>query len=170
MDTLGLPLGWSDCLEMSDFDDLACLRLSSGDDRHYVYLTRGGASELRKWLSEWLGDDSPVTATAADAKPDLYIEVRPFRHPYIAGTDRCPKCEHTWHDHGWIDKGDHGYTVCPWEWADPDAELVELISDALAGECGEFNCGFDHEKHAAVLLRELREVADVTPKAVMGDE
>lgn len=59
---------------------------------------------------------------------------------------------------------------------DPDAELIVLISDALANECGSTThgdtdeCGFDHDKYAAVLLRELREVADVTPKAVMGDE
>jgi len=40
--------------------------------------------------------------------------VRYFRHPDIAGSRLCQKCEFSMHHHGWIDNNtEDGYTVCP---------------------------------------------------------
>ena len=36
-----------------------------------------------------------------------------FRHPNIPGTDTCADCGHIFHEHGWIDLGEDGITVCP---------------------------------------------------------
>ncbi len=38
--------------------------------------------------------------------------VRRFRHPYISGLKMCKVCNHTMHDHGWIDQGENGIPVC----------------------------------------------------------
>lgn len=42
--------------------------------------------------------------------------VRYFRHPRIPGTDICTSCWRTFHDHGFIDTLEGGYTVCPGDW------------------------------------------------------
>ncbi|HTE56962.1 MAG TPA: hypothetical protein VK698_39185 [Kofleriaceae bacterium] len=42
--------------------------------------------------------------------------VRYYRHPYVPGTAVCPGCQKTVHEHGWIDSGDDGRTVCPNDW------------------------------------------------------
>lgn len=39
--------------------------------------------------------------------------VRYFRHPNIEGSTKCLHCGHIAHDHGWIDSGGKGITVCP---------------------------------------------------------
>ena len=39
--------------------------------------------------------------------------VRRFRDPDFSGTDTCKTCKHIVHDHGWIDQGMEGLTVCP---------------------------------------------------------
>ena len=39
--------------------------------------------------------------------------VRYFRHPSIEGSVVCKFCSCTMHDHGFIDSGDSGWTVCP---------------------------------------------------------
>lgn len=49
------------------------------------------------------------------AHPVERVKIHPFRHPWIKGTDIDPECGRTWHDHGWIDRGDHGFTICPTE-------------------------------------------------------
>lgn len=61
-------------------------------------------------------DTSP---TRPDTRLDPVQEVRPFRHPYVPGDTIHEECGQSFHDHGWIDKGDHGYTVCPWDWTVP---------------------------------------------------
>lgn len=38
--------------------------------------------------------------------------VRYYRHPQKAGTDICPKCKHTAHQHGWVDTLEGGHVVC----------------------------------------------------------
>lgn len=38
--------------------------------------------------------------------------VRYFRHPDVPGEKVC-ECGRTMHNHGWIDQGEEGYTVCP---------------------------------------------------------
>ena len=42
--------------------------------------------------------------------------VRYFRHPNIPGTQVCSKCNHTMHEHGWIDTLEDGHNVCPGDW------------------------------------------------------
>lgn len=42
--------------------------------------------------------------------------VRRYRHPYVSGNTTCSKCEYLMHDHGWIDCGEDGITVCPGNW------------------------------------------------------
>lgn len=39
--------------------------------------------------------------------------VRYFRHPCVPGESRCPECSLIMHEHGWIDSGGDGQTVCP---------------------------------------------------------
>lgn len=39
--------------------------------------------------------------------------VRYFRHPNVPGESLCPACKRTADDHGFIDQGGSGYTVCP---------------------------------------------------------
>ena len=39
--------------------------------------------------------------------------VRCFRHPSIPGGTGCATCGAMMHDHGWIDEGPAGWTVCP---------------------------------------------------------
>lgn len=78
-----------------------------------------------------------VVITDRMRTPDERVAVRPFRHPWIKGTDVDPECGRTWHDHGWIDRGDHGFTVCPTEAERPDvaearerAVRAETLSEA----------------------------------------
>lgn len=42
--------------------------------------------------------------------------VRYFRHPDISGTTICPACGEDMHQHGWVDSGGDGQTVCPGDW------------------------------------------------------
>ena len=39
--------------------------------------------------------------------------VRYYRNPKRAGTSVCVECNKTMHEHGWIDVGADGHTVCP---------------------------------------------------------
>lgn len=41
------------------------------------------------------------------------LVVRFYRHPYVPGDAVHEDCGRTWHDHGWIDEGGDGVTVCP---------------------------------------------------------
>jgi len=42
--------------------------------------------------------------------------VRRFRHPNLSGPRVCQQCNHTMHDHGWIDTLEGGHIVCPGDW------------------------------------------------------
>lgn len=42
--------------------------------------------------------------------------VRRFRNPDVPGDHVCSRCRNTMHEHGWIDTGPHGRTVCPGDW------------------------------------------------------
>lgn len=42
--------------------------------------------------------------------------VRYYRHPYVAGTVVCDICNHTMHEHGWIDTLEGGHNVCIGDW------------------------------------------------------
>ncbi len=45
--------------------------------------------------------------------------VRYFRDPTIDGQVHCELCGSQFHDHGWIDSGRRGHTVCPGDWIVP---------------------------------------------------
>ena len=75
-----------------------------------------------------------VVITDEMRTPDERVKVNPFRHPWIKGTDTDTECGRTWHDHGWIDRGDHGFTVCPTEAERPDvaeARVREAYREGL---------------------------------------
>jgi hypothetical protein len=42
--------------------------------------------------------------------------VQRYRHPNVDGTNVCPHCNHTMHNHGWIDTLEGGHNVCPGDW------------------------------------------------------
>lgn len=42
--------------------------------------------------------------------------VRYFRHPAAAPDRVCQQCQHTMHEHGWIDTLEGGHIVCPGDW------------------------------------------------------
>ena len=42
--------------------------------------------------------------------------VRYYRHPANNGRRSCDKCNHTMHDHGWIDTLEGGHAVCVGDW------------------------------------------------------
>jgi len=45
--------------------------------------------------------------------------VRYYRHPEVPGDTPCISsipCQHTMHDHGWIDTAEGGHNVCPGDW------------------------------------------------------
>lgn len=55
------------------------------------------------------------TFTGEECKARNYegAYVRYFRHPDIPGSKVCSHCNCIMNDHGWIDKGPNGITVCP---------------------------------------------------------
>jgi hypothetical protein len=42
--------------------------------------------------------------------------VRYFRLPDFSGREICNQCNHTFHEHGWIDDVQGGHMVCPGDW------------------------------------------------------
>ena len=60
--------------------------------------------------------------TDADIPPEAYyariegLVVRFYRNADFLGETSCASCGHTMHDHGWIDDGEGGQTVCPGDW------------------------------------------------------
>lgn len=68
--------------------------------------------------------------------------VRYFRHPDYDGATVHDVCGKTWHEHGWIDTGSYGHTVCPGDWIVVDAlglpypvrnDIFELTYDTYTG-------------------------------------
>lgn len=57
--------------------------------------------------------------------------VRYFRHPDVDGDQSCKHCNHVMHDHGFLDSGEEGVTVCPGNWIVncQEAEYQVLTSD-----------------------------------------
>lgn len=50
--------------------------------------------------------------------------VRFFRNPDYPGDTTHDVCGRTWHDHGWVDSGGDGVTVCPGDWVPVPAATV----------------------------------------------
>lgn len=42
--------------------------------------------------------------------------VRRYRNPDMVGMNRCDICGYFYHDHGWLDTLEGGFTVCPGDW------------------------------------------------------
>lgn len=61
--------------------------------------------------------------------------VRYFRSSGIDSEILCKKCNEIMHNHGWIDSGDEGYTVCPGDWIITDKQIGYYpMSDKLIKE------------------------------------
>ena len=73
-------------------------------------------SEVARW---WKNGDHPQDDSECNPKEGPVNEgkvVRYYRHPNVSGTRICEKCGWIMHDHGWIDNGGSGFTVCPGDW------------------------------------------------------
>lgn len=74
----------------------------------------------RWWRNGDHPDDASEVISTTEEVSELFLTegaiVRRFRHPEIPGTDLCSLCNHTMHEHGWIDRGEEGITVCPGVW------------------------------------------------------
>lgn len=59
-------------------------------------------------------DDGEDVFTDGEFKGEKYEGkvVRYFRHPEIPGITICKECGESMHEHGWIDQGTTGQTVC----------------------------------------------------------
>ena len=66
-------------------------------------------------VGEWL--DDYATASGRYQRLEGAV-VRYFRRPEAAYASAVihATCDHPWHDHGWIDTLEGGYTVCPGDW------------------------------------------------------
>lgn len=53
------------------------------------------------------------------------LVVRYYRHPQVSGESICRRCFGRMHDHGWIDHGESGQTVCPGDWIVTEFPLRE---------------------------------------------
>jgi hypothetical protein len=49
-------------------------------------------------------------------EPREGVIVRYFRHPDVSGKLTCSHCNHTMHEHGWIDTLEGGHNVCVGDW------------------------------------------------------
>lgn len=77
-----------------------------------------GTIEAHQWFRNGDHPDDKVGEWAEDQLGGRYMRqegavVQFFRHPDLPGDERHDKCGKTWHDHGWIDQGPDGITVCP---------------------------------------------------------
>lgn len=77
--------------------------------------------EAHKWRKNGDHPDDDVYRVYEDTGevPHLPREgrvVRYFRNPFVQFDSKCPICDYTYHDHGWIDEGPDGMRVCPGDW------------------------------------------------------
>lgn len=85
--------------------------------------TRNGDHPL-DYVKELVDHADPAVRWSAEHQREHNWEgqlVRYFRHPEYTGSKTHDACGHIWHDHGWIDTGRYGHTVCPGDWIIPDA-------------------------------------------------
>ena len=74
---------------------------------------------------------SPEEARDKEWEGDV---VRYFRHPEVPGERACPLCGRRVNDHGWIDEGSGGQTVCPGDWVVTAADGSFFVMRARAFE------------------------------------
>ena len=81
--------------------------------------------------------------------------VRYFRHPSVDGATICLVCQSLMHDHGWIDQGQNGITVCPGDYVVTIVASREVDQMLIPG-------AFDAESEKVT----IGPTYDVTPPAV----
>lgn len=70
------------------------------------------------------------------------LVVRYYRSPDIPGSRKCEKCGCAMHNHGWIDQGERGVTVCPGDWVVRDNGTYSAISDERFSKiCTQYRAG-----------------------------
>lgn len=65
----------------------------------------------------WVNGDHPNDGVNGNVEGKV---VRYYRNPEASGQDAHVTCGHIWHNHGWIDSGGDGQTVCPGDWIEAD--------------------------------------------------
>jgi hypothetical protein len=95
---------------------------------------------LTKSIHQWVKNgDHPDDHQAGDNIAYEGRVVRRFRHPGIPSESVCPFCNTRMQDHGWIDSGSQGQTVCPNDYIVTDEygryiriarlRMIELLKD-----------------------------------------
>lgn len=79
------------------------------------YRKRPDVVEASQW---WRNGDHPGDGTARFTEGQFageLLEGKVVRYYRTPGSERegCDLCDRRMHDHGWIDSGEHGQTVCP---------------------------------------------------------
>ncbi len=80
------------------------------------YLLRQKLPRNFKAVCQWFKNGDHIDDKVHPDRPEEGRVVRYYRTPEVGGSNICPVCEHTAHDHGWIDQGGGGCTVCPGDW------------------------------------------------------
>jgi hypothetical protein len=71
-----------------------------------------------------------------------------YRNPTVPGPTPCDKrCGYTMHDHGWIDQGPEGLTVCPGDWIVTDIGTPGVVRVVPRGEFMERYNRWEHALH-----------------------
>lgn len=78
----------------------------------------GGSIEAHQWFRNGDHPGDLVGMLVDDPMGGKYEKIEGavvqfFQHPDHDGEDRCNNCGRKWSDHGWIDQGPDGITVCP---------------------------------------------------------
>lgn len=66
---------------------------------------------------------SETAISEESRKPDPVIQIKRFMDPFVPG-DNVHDCGYKFKQHGWIDHGDHGHTVCPWSWLEESSVYI----------------------------------------------
>jgi hypothetical protein len=93
------------------------------DDQGHPYRVCTDASPDAPLVVQWWSNGDHPGDGVGEPRTDLMtgetfeaVEggvVRYFRHPSTPGDSLCGTCGRRFHDHGWIDQGPDGITVCP---------------------------------------------------------
>ena len=104
---------------------------------------QGAPVEATRWFRNGDHPDDEVDERIFDPMSgESYLRmegqvVRFFRRPepQYAGSSLHLVCGFQWHEHGWIDSGEDGQTVCPGDWVVTDAPgQYRVVKTALFNE------------------------------------
>lgn len=79
------------------------------------YVKKPIVIEAERWLKVTY-DREAGHGNSESHHPIYHLDVGYFRHPHVPKESKCKHCEHTMHDHGWIDTLEGGHIVCPGDW------------------------------------------------------